>query len=340
MDVQDKGGFTPLHLAAFRGHTDLALALVAAGASPTTPSNDGSCALSHRPPPNDVLRDARSVPSDLRAAMLARIAQPLPWLPDAMSDNCQVCGSAFTGSNRRHHCRHCGRIVCASCSPAKATIPKFGVTKATRVCAECAPVLELHGKKALGPPGVGGLSGNRAASAAVSSHLDAVVASINTGVAGVTGDVGGALPPHGAAAPSLAPPPNPMPPLPQASSTAANPFGGGEDAAPPAPAPTGAAANPFGDVRTPPDAPAANPFGDDTPPDRDRPVPTAKANPFGELEPPGEANPFGAEARAFEPPAAGTNPFSDAEDGSGCNGGPPASTVSANPFESEDEAGA
>ena len=308
LNAQDKGGFTPLHIAAFRGNADLALALVAAGASPTTPSTDGSCALSMRPPPPEALRDAKPVSATLRAAMLARIAQPLPWLPDAMSDHCQVCNSIFSGSNRRHHCRHCGRIVCAPCSKAQMPIPKFGVTKPTRVCGECAPVLELHGARALGPPGVGGFA-NRAAETAVAAHLDHAIARIDSGMAGVTGDVAARAPP---AAHEIGAPPTPTKP-PVAQPPVAKP----SVALPTASSPSSPAANPFnGGSGSPPSGGAgrmkaralSNPFGDGPP--------ETKPNPFGDDEPGAKsANPFGdADAGATAPaPATATpsvhNPF-------------------------------
>ena len=58
--------------------------------------------------------------------------------------NCHHGGSHphhFPARRRRHHCRHCGRIACSDCSAHKSAIPKFGVSKPTRVCMDCAPVL-------------------------------------------------------------------------------------------------------------------------------------------------------------------------------------------------------
>ncbi|KAF2860187.1 FYVE/PHD zinc finger protein, partial [Piedraia hortae CBS 480.64] len=34
------------------------------------------------------------------------------WKPDAASVQCAVCNRPFTWSFRRHHCRHCGHVVC------------------------------------------------------------------------------------------------------------------------------------------------------------------------------------------------------------------------------------
>jgi FYVE/RhoGEF/PH domain-containing protein 5/6 len=41
---------------------------------------------------------------------------PAIWIPDAKTEGCMRCGRAFGWRRRRHHCRLCGRCVCASCS--------------------------------------------------------------------------------------------------------------------------------------------------------------------------------------------------------------------------------
>lgn len=38
------------------------------------------------------------------------------WQPDEDASSCYICDSHFTVFNRRHHCRKCGKIVCAECS--------------------------------------------------------------------------------------------------------------------------------------------------------------------------------------------------------------------------------
>lgn len=41
-------------------------------------------------------------------------------------------------SNRKHHCRACGRVVCGACSSKKAKVPSKGFTDvAVRICDEC-----------------------------------------------------------------------------------------------------------------------------------------------------------------------------------------------------------
>ena len=41
---------------------------------------------------------------------------PAIWVPDAKTESCMRCGARFGWRRRRHHCRLCGRCVCASCS--------------------------------------------------------------------------------------------------------------------------------------------------------------------------------------------------------------------------------
>ncbi|KAI9454923.1 hypothetical protein BJY52DRAFT_1282748 [Lactarius psammicola] len=41
---------------------------------------------------------------------------PAVWIPDGKTESCMRCGRSFNWRRRRHHCRLCGRCVCASCS--------------------------------------------------------------------------------------------------------------------------------------------------------------------------------------------------------------------------------
>lgn len=46
------------------------------------------------------------------------------WQPDHEATHCPVCHTEFGMFYRRHHCRKCGRVVCATCSPHRITIPR------------------------------------------------------------------------------------------------------------------------------------------------------------------------------------------------------------------------
>lgn len=41
---------------------------------------------------------------------------PAIWIPDGKTASCMRCGRMFGWRRRRHHCRLCGRCVCAGCS--------------------------------------------------------------------------------------------------------------------------------------------------------------------------------------------------------------------------------
>ncbi|PGH06298.1 hypothetical protein GX51_02495 [Blastomyces parvus] len=46
------------------------------------------------------------------------------WQPDSEVSKCPICDTQFSFWHRKHHCRKCGRVVCASCSPHRITIPR------------------------------------------------------------------------------------------------------------------------------------------------------------------------------------------------------------------------
>ncbi|KAL8856275.1 MAG: hypothetical protein Q9178_007112 [Gyalolechia marmorata] len=46
------------------------------------------------------------------------------WQPDSEVTRCPICKTTFGFWYRKHHCRKCGRVVCANCSPHRITIPR------------------------------------------------------------------------------------------------------------------------------------------------------------------------------------------------------------------------
>ncbi|GKT28018.1 hypothetical protein ADUPG1_000360 [Aduncisulcus paluster] len=61
------------------------------------------------------------------------------WILDDFVDDCMCCGQQFGVTRRKHHCRKCGRCVCASCSDRKVPLLEFGYQKDVKVCDLCIP---------------------------------------------------------------------------------------------------------------------------------------------------------------------------------------------------------
>lgn len=76
-------------------------------------------------------------------AMPAVVPSKAEWVPNDKTSVCMNCQlSTFTMFNRRHHCRRCGLVVCAQCSPNKAIVQGYGTLK-VRVCNSCFPNITL-----------------------------------------------------------------------------------------------------------------------------------------------------------------------------------------------------
>uniref|UniRef100_A0A096LZ06 Zinc finger, FYVE domain containing 9b n=1 Tax=Poecilia formosa TaxID=48698 RepID=A0A096LZ06_POEFO len=58
------------------------------------------------------------------------------WVPDAEAQVCMKCGTKFTFTKRRHHCRACGKVFCALCSNLKFRLTHLD-GKEGRVCVSC-----------------------------------------------------------------------------------------------------------------------------------------------------------------------------------------------------------
>eukprot|EP00794_Sanderia_malayensis_P007788 gene7788-8633_t len=62
------------------------------------------------------------------------------WVPDKDSRSCMNCGVKFTVVRRRHHCRACGKVMCANCCNMRAELPYLEY-KPGRVCQACNELL-------------------------------------------------------------------------------------------------------------------------------------------------------------------------------------------------------
>lgn len=61
------------------------------------------------------------------------------WVVDCDLSCCMICLNYFGWYRYRHHCRACGSLVCAKCSPYVASIPPFQQEEpqGSRVCSNC-----------------------------------------------------------------------------------------------------------------------------------------------------------------------------------------------------------
>ena len=57
------------------------------------------------------------------------------WMKNNESDCCLVCARKWSLLLRRHHCRACGRLVCADCSKGKVMNEKTSLLE--RCCSDC-----------------------------------------------------------------------------------------------------------------------------------------------------------------------------------------------------------
>eukprot|EP00941_MAST-03F_sp_MAST-3F-sp1_P006262 g6262.t1 len=66
-----------------------------------------------------------------------------PWIHNDEAPVCMSCKNTWSLRNRRHHCRHCGRVVCGKCSDQTLDLSlskpnvDFGTRGAVRVCNLC-----------------------------------------------------------------------------------------------------------------------------------------------------------------------------------------------------------
>ncbi|KAJ3176294.1 hypothetical protein HDU87_005336 [Geranomyces variabilis] len=94
--------------------------------TPHTDSNQNS-SLFQAVPVNPVAGVDDSVPLSM--------SPPSSWQPDDDATFCESCDRKFTLFLRRHHCRWCGRVFCASCTSLR--LPLIPNSPAHRVCRSC-----------------------------------------------------------------------------------------------------------------------------------------------------------------------------------------------------------
>ncbi|XP_015433270.1 PREDICTED: uncharacterized protein LOC107189289 [Dufourea novaeangliae] len=60
------------------------------------------------------------------------------WVPNEKARKCSCCKTViFSMFNRRHHCRRCGRVICAQCSQHRMQVSGYPPSVLVRVCDDC-----------------------------------------------------------------------------------------------------------------------------------------------------------------------------------------------------------
>nr|CDS18908.1 zinc finger FYVE domain containing protein 9 [Echinococcus granulosus] len=91
------------------------------GALPHENGDESAIAVS-----NERHRTSPSLPStssSVRPQSIPPSLNPPEWAADTSSTVCVACNSRFTMMRRRHHCRTCGRLLCATCTPHRVPLP-------------------------------------------------------------------------------------------------------------------------------------------------------------------------------------------------------------------------
>lgn len=110
------------------------------GTDPSAVSVNGD-GVAHSPS----LMPSESPDNDLQAGQLGALCRkpasslgevaPV-WVPDSQAPVCMKCDVKFTFTKRRHHCRACGKVFCASCCSQKCRLVYMD-RKEARVCVTC-----------------------------------------------------------------------------------------------------------------------------------------------------------------------------------------------------------
>ncbi|XP_030078126.1 rabankyrin-5 isoform X1 [Microcaecilia unicolor] len=131
LDKPDAEGNTVLLLAYMKGNANLCRAIVRAGARLGVNNNQGINIFNYQVATKQLL-----------FRLLDMLAKEPPWCDGS---NCYECTAKFGVTTRKHHCRHCGRLLCHKCSTKEIPIIKFDLNKPVRVCNICFDVLTLGG---------------------------------------------------------------------------------------------------------------------------------------------------------------------------------------------------
>jgi ankyrin repeat protein len=130
LDHKDSKGNTCLLLAYQSGNGNLCRTLVKYGAALGTYNDDGLSIFNYPVATKQLLYK-----------LLEILSKEPPWVE---CEVCMECRTKFTITVRKHHCRHCGRVLCKKCSEKEISILKFNIQRPARVCNICFDVLTAN----------------------------------------------------------------------------------------------------------------------------------------------------------------------------------------------------
>ncbi|XP_054011038.1 uncharacterized protein LOC128893821 [Hylaeus anthracinus] len=77
-------------------------------------------------------------PENIEFVMPALVPTKEEWVPNDKATVCSCCKIViFSMFNRRHHCRRCGRVICAQCSQHRMHVSGYPPSVLVRVCNDC-----------------------------------------------------------------------------------------------------------------------------------------------------------------------------------------------------------
>ncbi|CEF65443.1 BTB/POZ-like domain and FYVE zinc finger domain and Ankyrin repeat and Zinc finger, FYVE/PHD-type domain and BTB/POZ fold domain and BTB/POZ domain and Zinc finger, RING/FYVE/PHD-type domain and Zinc finger, FYVE-related domain and Ankyrin repeat-containing domain-containing protein [Strongyloides ratti] len=129
LEIIDAEGNTVFLLSYIHGNGDLCRLLTKSNVCVAITNNQGESIFNIETPTKQLLY-----------GLLDSLQNEPKW---AEGETCLECKTKFTLTMRKHHCRHCGRLVCSKCSEKTMPLIKYGIQKPVRICEICHDVLTV-----------------------------------------------------------------------------------------------------------------------------------------------------------------------------------------------------